>query len=310
MNTKVYALKIKNKNDLIQSSSGGAFIAFSDIFLGNKDYILCSIYNYSSQQLEFKIISTTEERNKARGSKYFQSHIGDAFKEAITFLLDNPEKQLLFVGMGCQAEGFRKLCELKGVRNRVTIIDIICTSNPSPKLWKDYIYSIGDVDFINFKDKRNGWAHPTAIAKIGDKEIDLTPWLHIFYGHFADKPACGDCQFCKVDRNTDITIGDFWRIENSIPEFYDEKGNSVVLVHTEKGLQLLEKITNDVDLIESTPETCWQNRLEKPPGKSARRDEFWQDYQKGGIELILKKYTPYTPLWRKVARKVKHLLKI
>lgn len=39
--------------------------------------------------------------------------------------MDNPKKELLFVGMGCQSDGFRKFSEIKGIRDRVYIVDII-----------------------------------------------------------------------------------------------------------------------------------------------------------------------------------------
>lgn len=63
--------------------------------------------------------------------------------------------------MGCQADGFRKFAEMKGFRERVWIVDIICHGSPSPRLWKDYAESAekkyGKITYLTFKDKRNGW---------------------------------------------------------------------------------------------------------------------------------------------------------
>lgn len=60
--------------------------------------------------------------------------------------------------MGCQADGFRKFIELKGMRSRVYIV---CHSSPSPKIWKEYAKYIeqshnGNITYLTFKDKRNG----------------------------------------------------------------------------------------------------------------------------------------------------------
>ena len=54
------------------------------------------------------------------------------------------------------------------------------------------------------------------------------------------------CEFKGMDRPSDITIGDCWGIENVMPDMDDDKGTSVLLIHTEKGKQLLENITCDL----------------------------------------------------------------
>ena len=63
-------------------------------------------------------------------------------------------KRLLFVGMGCQADGFRKFAEMKGFREQVWIVDIICHGSPSPRLWKEYAESAekkyGKITYLTF----------------------------------------------------------------------------------------------------------------------------------------------------------------
>lgn len=39
----------------------------------------------------------------------------------------------------------------------------------------------------------------------------------------------------KLNRVSDITVADFWGIQNELPEMDDDKGTSFVLVHSEKG---------------------------------------------------------------------------
>ena len=51
--------------------------------------------------------------------------------------MDNPKKELLFVGMGCQSDGFRKFSEIKGIRDRVHIVDI-----PGNPLKAEYLIPI------------------------------------------------------------------------------------------------------------------------------------------------------------------------
>lgn len=79
---------------------------------------MAAIYNYENHTAEFKMILDEEQRERAKGSKYMQSKPGDIYRKAYHWLMENPEKELLFVGMGCQSDGFRKFSEIKGIRQR------------------------------------------------------------------------------------------------------------------------------------------------------------------------------------------------
>lgn len=293
--TKVYAGRIKDRDVLNSSSSGGAYTALTDLFLSVQCAVISAIYNYETYQTEFQIITTKNERNLARGSKYMQSKPGDVFKKAEIWLKNNPRKQLLFVGMGCQADGFRKYAELKGFRNRVYIVDIICHGSPSPKLWREYAELIeqkhvGKIDYLTFKDKRKGWNLPTAVAMINGKEISIKDYVRVFYNHCALRPSCHVCPFTTTERKTDITVGDFWHIEERIPDFYDKAGTSLFLIHTISGERLFEAIKENIEYRESDTVQCWQENLEAPTPVSEIRSEFWDDYKYKGISYIMKKY--------------------
>lgn len=118
IDTIVYAERLKDKSALMGSSSGGAFTALSDFFLKNGNAVVAAIYNYENHTAEFKMILDEEQRERAKGSKYMQSKPGDIYRKAYHWLMENPEKELLFVGMGCQSDGFRKFSEIKGIRQR------------------------------------------------------------------------------------------------------------------------------------------------------------------------------------------------
>ena len=237
--TKVYAGRLKDRASLLRSSSGGAFVALSDCFLDNGDAVVCAVYNYEDHATEFQLIENREERDKSIGSKYMQSKPGKIYKIAEDWLINHPEKRLLFVGMGCQADGFRKFAEMKGFRERVWIVDIICHGSPSPRLWKEYAESVekkyGKITYLTFKDKRNGWKAPTAYVTAGGQEHLIKDYVKVFYNQCALRLSCYECPYATTERKTDMTIGDFWHIEETIPDFYDEKGNSIFLIHTDRG---------------------------------------------------------------------------
>jgi coenzyme F420-reducing hydrogenase beta subunit len=213
--------------------------------------------------------------------------------------------------MGCQAEGFRKFEEVKGLRDRVYIVDIICHGSPSPKLWREYAALIenknhGKISYLSFKDKRNGWNAPTAFVQINGEEMPIKDYVRIFYNCCALRPSCHVCPFVTTERKTDLTIGDFWHIEESIPDFYDKNGTSIFLIHTDRGAELFERIKDDLDYRESNVKQCWQTNLEKPTPISEHRVEFWRDYNNKGINHIMKKYGT-TPIMTRVKNKVRKI---
>lgn len=312
IDTIVYAGRLKDKSALMSSSSGGAFTALSDAFLKSGDAVVAAVYNYENHTVEFQMILDEKQRERAKGSKYMQSKPGDIYQEAYHWLMDNPKKELLFVGMGCQSDGFRKFSEIKGIRDRVYIVDIICHGSPSPKLWREYAESIqkkdGRVTYLTFKDKRNGWKSPTAYVKVNGSERPLKDYVKVFYNRCALRPSCYECPYATTERKTDMTIGDFWHIEETIPDFYDPNGNSLFLIHTGRGEELFEKIRDNMDYRLSNTAQCWQANLEAPTQKSEQRDVFWNDYQKKGIDFVIKKYGT-VPMKTKVKNKLFKILR-
>lgn len=312
IDTIVYAGRLKDKSALMSSSSGGAFTALSDAFLKSGDAVVAAVYNYENHTVEFQMILDEKQRERAKGSKYMQSKPGDIYQEAYHWLMDNPKKELLFVGMGCQSDGFRKFSEIKGIRDRVYIVDIICHGSPSPKLWREYAESIqkkdGRITYLTFKDKRNGWKSPIAYVKVNGSERPLKDYVKVFYNRCALRPSCYECPYATTERKTDMTIGDFWHIEETIPDFYDPNGNSLFLIHTGRGEELFEKIRDNMDYRLSNTAQCWQANLEAPTQKSEQRDVFWNDYQKKGIDFVIKKYGT-VPMKTKVKNKLFKILR-
>lgn len=292
--TLFYCGRIKDSEQLKASSSGGAFTAISDVFLNRHDAVVCSTYNFESDQQEYLIIESTAERDKARGSKYMQSIPGDIFHVAEAWLKEHPANDLLFVGVGCQAAGFLRYAENKGLRDRVTVVDIICHGSPSPKIWREYAGvlkgSSDRLDTLTFKDKRHGWNNPTAAVTVDGRETLLQAYVRTFYKHVMLRPACHKCPYSTAERQADITIGDFWHIEEKIPSFYDKMGTSLFIVHTERGSEVFDAIKDSIDWIETNATDCWQINLERPTERSLRRDEFWRDYKSKGVAYIIEKY--------------------
>lgn len=179
--------------------------------------------------------------------------------------------------------------------------------SPSPKLWREYAESIekknGKITYLTFKDKRNGWKAPTAFVTVAGYEYSIKDYVKVFYNRCALRPSCYMCPYATIERKTDMTIGDFWHIDKMIPDFYDENGNSLFLIHTDQGEKLFDDIKENLEYRLSDTKQCWQANLEAPTKKSELRDTFWEDYYREGIDYIMKKYGK-TPLRTKVKNKL------
>ena len=310
--TKVYGGWLNDNKEVLKSSSGGAFTALSDVFLKSGDAVVCSTYNYDTHFQEFKIITTEKERNEARGSKYVQAITGNIFIQAENWLKNNPDKRLLCVGTGCQAAGFSKYAEIKGFKDRVVIVDMICHGAPSPKVWKQFVRRIekkhGKIEYVTMRDKRKGWKTPTAYVLIDGKEILIKEYMRLFYSCVSIRPCCNKCPYAAMQRKTDMTIGDFWHLDEKRPQACNKAGTSLFLVHSSKGLELFESIKPRIKWFESNTSECWQMNLEKPTPKAKNRDRFWQDYNTRGIDYVVKKYGKISVL-KKIAKKTKSMIK-
>ena len=308
--TLVYACRTKDREILAKSSSGGAFTAISDYFLDRGDAVLCSSYDYDGHRARFGLAFTKEERDAARGSMYMQSYALDSWKESLMWLRENPDRKLLFTGTGCQAAAFWNFMKMNEMEDRAFIVDLVCHGAPSPKIWREYARSLereGKLSDLNFKNKKTGWSKSVGTICRGGEEIPIRKYRRIYTDRYTIRPSCHVCPYTRIDRNTDITIGDFWHMEKSMPDFVDEMGTSLVLIHTERGKELFDEIKENMDYRESNTTDCWQLNLQEPTKPSVIRHKFWRDYRTHGIDYVMEHYGSVTFLHR-ARRKIQKIL--
>ena len=86
---------------------------------------------------------------------------------------------------------------------------------------------------------------------------ETNKYAKVFYSNIALSPACTNCQFNNLNRVGDVTIGDFWGIEKSGIQ-KNHLGNSLLIVNTIKGKELLEHISEYCDYKEVNKELAVQ----------------------------------------------------
>lgn len=310
---KVYALRHKNEGIWKKSSSGGVFSALSNYILSQGGCVFGAKYNEHWEVVHAKV-ETLEQASAFRGSKYVQSDMRDIYPMVKGELMCG--RLVLFSGTPCQCEGLRGY--LRKEYGNLYIVDIMCHCVPSPKVFADYIKFIqkkagASICAINMKDKTLGWGNQTPrIYFDNGKEWFNSPetrlWNSIFYSRLATRPSCYHCRFTNYMRSGDITIGDFWGIEEAHPDFYDKRGVSFIFTNNEKGLGLFHSVSDRFVYRESHVTKCIQPQLKCPVNAPEQREQFWHDYTHMKFRRLCAKHFQYGLFntLRRWASKVKH----
>lgn len=235
----------------IKSSSGGVFVALSERIIELEGVVYGAAFN-SNCEVEHKSVDSHENIHILQGSKYVQSKIGDSFIHAKEQLSSG--KQVLFSGTPCQIAGLMKYLGKK--YERLLTIDIVCHGVPSPAVFKKYIearerLARSRVTEISFRDKKMGWKNFSMRICFENKRVycrskDQDPYLKSFLQNGTLRRSCYACRFKGEKRHSDITLADFWGVQNLMPDIDDDKGTSLVLLHSPTGKQMFESIAGDI----------------------------------------------------------------
>ena len=125
------------------------------------------------------------------------------------------------------------------------------------------------------------------------------------------RPSCYNCKFKKINRIGDITVADFWGIENILPKMDDDKGISLIVIHSEKGKQLFDKLSekmilNEVNLNEAIK---YNPSMISSVKYNEKRNEFFLDLNSGeNLTNLIRKYTKIS-FGKRVKNKIKSIIK-
>lgn len=293
-----FAYAVKHADDDIRrtSASGGLFTAISDYILNKNGVVYGAAFDD-----EFKVVhqraETSDERAKFKGSKYVQSELKYIFSNVKEDLVK--DKWVLFTGTPCQTAGLKSYLAGRNT-DKLILCDVLCYGIAGNKVWHDYIGFLEHKhnDKLLHYNSRYKWRGTNIRAnfvsgKVLDNTLDVLVYPTIYYSCLAHRISCHSCKFMNFRRPSDITIGDFWGIEKTMPEFADDTGVSLLLINTWKGKEVFESIKNKLIIRESNTNDCLQPTLQHPDKSSSQRNAFWNDYSKHGYKYVFKKYTGY-----------------
>lgn len=297
-NSVSYAAYNKDENIRMQSSSGGVFTLLAEWIIDNGGVVFGAAYDNDFNVIHI-CIEEKENLYKLRGSKYVQSKIGDSYKKAKQMLDDNI--LVLFAGTPCQINGLIQYLK-KDYKNLYTQ-DIICHGVPSPMVWKKYINyreikSASKTQRTFFRHKKYGWKmysvqfiYTNCTEYIQIHKEDL--YMRGFLRNLSLRPSCYNCNSRGDYRNSDITLADFWGINNILPEMNDDKGCSLVIVNSQKGAHIFNAIKDKMVLKSvNFNEAVKMNRaIFDSPTKPKNRGKFFDDIQNSTFEEAVMRNT-------------------
>lgn len=292
MQPKVYAVKHINEDIRAASRSGGVFTALSDLILKDGGIVYGCVLTEDFTAVHIRAESEVE-RNLMRGSKYIQSKLGNTFENVKKDLLTG--RKVLFSGTSCQVHGLKRF--LRTDYHNLFCVDIVCHGVPSKKVWLEYLCwqerkNHSKVVGVDFRNKKNfGWHdHVETIYFENGKFESSRIFKNLFYGHTILRPSCYECPYKSVMHPGDITIADYWGIENAAQEFDDDKGVSLVLVNNEVGENIFEQVKDELVWKQTELKDSMQPPLKEPFPKPKNRKQFWNDFQDKSFTYVTKKY--------------------
>ena len=297
-NPKTYAAF--NKNDEIRklSSSGGIFSLLAEHIILNNGVVYGAVWD-EHFVLKHSRIDAIVDVPKMRGSKYVQSKTDGIYDSVKKDLLDG--KNVLFSGTPCQIGGL--YAYLKGEKyDNLFTQDLICHGVCSPKIWEKYIQyreKIADsnVKSVSFRDKRTGWKRFSVTFQYRNSTEYSSPltkdyFMRGFLNHLYLRKSCTQCAFKDLHRQADITLADFWGVENYLSECNDDKGITAIMIHSRKGERLLSAILPALE-IKTTKYNDVLN-FNKSALESVHRnplcERFYRDSEKLEFDKLIEKY--------------------
>jgi len=302
-NEKPKAFVVQNIDEVVRkdSSSGGIFSLLANYVLKRNGYVFGVAYD-DNWNVKHISVNSVDELGKLRGSKYVQSNLDLAYREVKALLQKNI--WVCFSGTPCQIAALKNY--LKKDYSTLLIVDIICHGVPSQKVWRKYldfhINKYGPIDKIFFRSKEFGFAGSTmALFYKSGKKLYMGQELQFhkacFFKDLSTRPSCYECKFKTAKRVSDFTLFDCWHINVFNANMDDDKGTSGVLIHSERGLHILNELKKEALCQEVNFEELIRldgSMLLKSIKYNNKRTDFFSDLDRMTVPVLIRKYTPFT----------------
>ena len=218
MPLEAYAAYGKDENLIKNSSSGGVFAALAKSIAEKGGAVAGAVLETEDENLKVfhRLEKNAQSLSAMQGSKYVQSEAHSCYGEVLEEL--GKGGVVLFSGMPCQVAAIKKL---SGDPENLLTMDLVCHGVPSRKMLEDYLKLLGKrlggpVSGLKFRTKD--------IRKTFCAEVDCNGRKYYLQHRFLSyyklflkgenyRDSCYSCPYARIERTADLTIGDYWGIE-------------------------------------------------------------------------------------------------
>jgi len=314
-----YAAEHKNLEVVFDSTSGGLFSALADIMYRDKGYVGGAVFNEDFKSVRQYISNDKNDLPRLRGSKYLQSSLEGFYRQVMDLV--KVGENVLVCGSPCQMAALRAF--LRKDYENLIIADYICRGINSPKVWGKYIDSFEErygykVVYAKAKSKEYGWRNLTqkVILENGKAYYETKDQSNFTKGYLRTgvycRPSCYDCKFKGYPRIADITLADFWGIENVDKTLEKNLGTSLVMVNSKKGEKYFEQIKKRINYVSVSFDSIEAgNRslnLSVDPPKVDRK-QFFMDLDSMSFVELANKYNFTGVTYNGFKQKIRGILK-
>ena len=252
---KCYVVYHRNAGIRHCGSSGSVFYALAENVILHNGVVYAAAMD---DRLKLRHTRATDMSGVHRQmkSKYLQSDTQGVYKQVQKDLKDGTT--VLFVGTPCQCQALHNIIP-PSLRSKLVLADMICHGVPSQSLFDKSIAHYErqhgcKVMHFSFREKTTEALRNYKMTirkedgqvaeKIGDS--DGIPFCLGYFNHVTQRHSCYNCRQRSIERASDLTLGDFWALEQLKPVDDFQKGYSSVIVNSQLGGAILEQLTTCV----------------------------------------------------------------
>lgn len=299
-----WAARARDGELRMKSSSGGVFSLLAEDTLAAGGAVSGAAMTPDCKSVRHVMVTDSQGLDALRTSKYLQSETGGCFRQVREELARG--RRVLFSGTPCQIDGLKSF--LGRDYDNLLCMEVICHGVPSPALWKkyaEYIEKRGGAPLtgVNFRHKICGWLTfgfrlENSKRRVLYSTLKNNPYFRMFLLNYCLRPSCYRCPSKGLDRRADLTLGDFWGIENVAPELHDDTGTSLVLVHTPKGAEALAGVLDRAEAkrVDLAAALEGNSAMLRSAARPPERDIFFADMNALSFPALRRKYVPRQPL--------------
>lgn len=305
----VHACWDRSSERRAQATSGGAFLLLAELVLRQGGWVCGAVLDedLSVRHTVTRDLVTVE---RMRGSKYVQSDVARAIAECSELL--RAGELVLFTGTPCQVAAMSRISNRVG-NGSLLAVDVLCHGAPSPLFWKAYLeYREREmcdraVD-VHFRKKSPSWTvfsleltfktEHRLSARCTTEDL----YLRAFLGDYISRACCHSCPYVGSERVSDITLADFWGyVSETREDRNDEGGISLVMINTSEGERLFDEISPELKVVDKSFDEARRGNvpLRGTIPENPRRQQFWRDFEAGGITAVRDDYlAPIKRSWK------------